>query len=435
MGVLAIWFNDNVLSILKLPCEDMSTVRKSIFCLCFALIIALPCTCFALSRSGNLPDFLDNGSMSYLDGKAWEPVGLPTPDTFSSGTFQNAFEERIAGYWPQRNLTLLSNAAIQRGFIWTSSRLFGTESYPTFYGSDFLYDSEHNSILAKPMRLDEVGKIDETISSLNEFASTVPQCRLFVFIPEEEPFTFLSCESGYWSEHVDYEHIIDYLKNNLGGGFTVIQDQSQDAADFYSTHFRTDHHWNVDGAYRGYRLFLEAAEISDDPILKGDEITLTDPMFGSYARQSLCLTSTPEVFVDYDFGFPDYEVSLSRGAGGNELLYCTADAVAGEVELPEGADSVFYDRYLECFPARGTMSKTTNSELPEGKNLLVIGDSFSRSFDRFPAAHYANTYWFNTRLNNESLYDLINEYDIDDVLLMPSFSSFMGDKFIASIKG
>ena len=81
----------------------------------------------------------------------------------------------------------------------------------------------------------------------------------------------------------------------------------------------------------------------------------------------------------------------------------------------------FMNRYGEYF--HGNISKIVfSSGKGTGRNLLLIGDSYSNLCDRFFAKSFDNVVEIDQRTNKESIDDLITNYGITDVLLLSNTS-------------
>ena len=66
------------------------------------------------------------------------------------------------------------------------------------------------------------------------------------------------------------------------------------------------------------------------------------------------------------------------------------------------------------------MTHSYNPDLPEGKNVLVIKDSFGNCFAPFLTQNYQNVYAVDYRkFYNMPLTQFVEKYEIDDVIFAP----------------
>lgn len=200
--------------------------------------------------------------------------------------------------------------------------------------------------------------------------------------------------------------------------------------------YRTDHHWNMYGALEGYAQIINMI-IEKEPGIEApfeyDVVKINGiKWFGS------CASSTgfnDESYLD-DFymadigGFPAYK--------GNGINIKALFKVYSEGNYPKG--SYYHDYYSSAFP---TQSKYVFPDNDTGRNLLLIGDSYSWSIAHLIARHFDTTICYNNSWNvDDSVkYDykkIIEDNGITDVVillyssrLLFGYDGFDVDNFLA----
>ncbi|MBR5094908.1 MAG: hypothetical protein IK095_07425 [Oscillospiraceae bacterium] len=182
---------------------------------------------------------------------------------------------------------------------------------------------------------------------------------------------------------------------------------------FCQEFFRTDHHWNARGSYRGYREILALLGCEEAPLEPLEERTLPGELCGSKALQA-GLTELTEPFTAYRFAYPPLGVSF----GHEEEFF------AGTCPLEIGYGS-FYggDDGLVVFD-------TGREDRPD---LLIIGDSYDNAVLKLIASHHHRTYAVDLRNYAREqgepfrLDSFAREHHLDAVLILGSQVVFCGD--------
>lgn len=409
-------------------------IRNVAFCLIAIVVLCAAVLYKAADMTDTLPEQLDNGKRSYLEGAPLQPLPEFSFAAFASGDLQDEVEDYLSGCWPARDEALLANAALQRAVIRAANIPWGFEAYHTFYGSSHCYIPAYDAII--PTMSEATDNFKESLISAagqyNEFASSHPQQRIIFYLPDKANITPSSPLASLQASAATWETYSEFFLSNLGESVTAVSAPEESLSDYFATHFRTDHHWNMAGAYEGYRAIAEA--LGEEPLDASDPQESAVPMYGSYARSGMLLPSEPDHIMDYRFNYDFSQFSVhssTDGSGGSELL------AADELLLnPSQCDNeLFEDRYTEYFPNGGFFTKIANSSRNNGKNLLIVGDSYSRPISRLLASHYSNTYLFDPRATEDiTIQTLLNEYQIDDILFIETSEAVRMNSFLNALK-
>ena len=181
--------------------------------------------------------------------------------------------------------------------------------------------------------------------------------------------------------------------------------------------YRTDHHWTTLGAYYAYEAW--ANTVGEKPISK-DDFTInkvSDSFYGTnYSK--VHVNVTPDDMYIFDSG-KKFIVEYNMDGTIKNSLY--------ETSFLDVKDK--YSMYLNGNNAFVEI----NSDLKNGKKLLVIKDSYAHSFTPFVANHYETTYMIDFRYFNLPVSTVIEQYDITDVLILYNANSFVEDKNIYNL--
>ena len=184
--------------------------------------------------------------------------------------------------------------------------------------------------------------------------------------------------------------------------------------------FKTDHHWNQKGSYRGYIDIIEmmrkdhpeilpARSVSQEIILEGTK------SYGSFSRGS-SYADLHDVFTVNDYALPSHTVSPK---------YVFNNVIDNLLKHP--SKSIRKNIYADCFP------KLTTFHYPEnktGRNLLVIGDSYSQGISEVLASNFDNAYFcYFTAYPGMDYNKVIEEKNITDVLVLQFSERIIFDVF------
>jgi hypothetical protein len=177
-------------------------------------------------------------------------------------------------------------------------------------------------------------------------------------------------------------------------------------------YYKTDHHYNFEGAYATYYEIIRNLQQSGvynikPPIEKPgmDIVTLPNPFGGSRNRQVYYMFPAQEQIKIAYLKNPIPYKKYTNGKPDNRLYYLGSNE----------SDMINYGVYMGGDWAE-TVIKTNNSKLP---NLLVFGDSFTNAIEPLLYANFNETRVLDLRhYNKMSLYEYIDKYSPDVVLMV-----------------
>lgn len=191
-------------------------------------------------------------------------------------------------------------------------------------------------------------------------------------------------------------------------------------ADYQSRIFCTDHHWNHEGAYLGYR---EAAQLLgiDAPLTPTAEPILLSQSFSGSKVQLLGSENLfVEPFYAYPFDVPDMTVTINGEPG----------TYGQQAEFFAGTAS-----YLTYATFYGSDFGEVIFDTGSGENLLILGDSFDNAIVQLLASHFGCTHSVDLRHYETAmgqpfhLAQYLEENHIDRVLLIGCNRFFTAEEF------
>lgn len=184
--------------------------------------------------------------------------------------------------------------------------------------------------------------------------------------------------------------------------------------------FLSDHHWNGYGAYTGYRDIIEWMR-EDSPEIAGI-YDIGEPFnfeksrfYGSYARQSK-YTKCWDDFIVYDYDLPRHYSSPSYDF--DEYVEWMD---AGSYHSP--SDNLYGMFYPKIYRVDYSGNET-------GRNLLILGDSFTQGFAQLIASGFDTTiiYYYGNYYGLDYK-KVIEDNSITDVLFFQFSDRIMFDTY------
>lgn len=167
-------------------------------------------------------------------------------------------------------------------------------------------------------------------------------------------------------------------------------------------YYRTDHHWTTLGAYYGYCAWAESMGIRP---LSQEEFrirTVTDSFLGTLHSKINISVPPDEIRIYEPKKEPEYRV-----------YYDLSD---------EAKDTLYEEKHLDTKNKYGFFLDDNHAlieidtNVNNGKELLIVKDSYSNCMVPFLAMHYDKIYVLDLRFYRSGLYDMI-EKDTDVLVL------------------
>ena len=173
-------------------------------------------------------------------------------------------------------------------------------------------------------------------------------------------------------------------------------------------YFRTDHHWTGLGAYYAYTRFAQSAGFEPLAYENYEKGTING-FLGTLAASAndSTLNKNPD-YVEYCKVPVNTEAYLYRKNTPNKAELTTVLAT-----YASGGNS--YSVYLAGDFPRFDIKNLDN---PDGKNILVLKESYGNAFAPYLIPHYANVHVLDLRYFGGSIKDFVSEHEIDEILII-----------------
>lgn len=183
-------------------------------------------------------------------------------------------------------------------------------------------------------------------------------------------------------------------------------------------YFATDHHWTMLGAFRFYETLMsyfgvEALDIADfqrEIVSENFYGTLDAKTGGDYARAD----QIERWDVMGDSTPPLFEVSIPDSQHEGTSFY-----------FPHRLEEK--DQYTYYLDGNHAVTILRNLNLPQGRRLLLIKDSFAHALAPFLVNHFSEVHMLDLRYYNKEVDDYLVDHKIDEVLVLYSTRQFATD--------
>ncbi len=209
---------------------------------------------------------------------------------------------------------------------------------------------------------------------------------------DPEQFT-IEYVNSYFNDRVIPINIYDSLKEN---------------SDEY-LYFKTDHHWTALGAYYGYTGFIKALGENREPLSVYDILEFEDYLGSRYPlNEDLAQNpDTVQVFKHKNINEFEYYIHKDNEYLKSDLLNMSYKDKDNKYGVFLGGDT--------------PLSKIITSNENQ-KKILVVKDSYGNAFIPFLSPHYEEIYIVDPRYIDQSVYQLIEENNIEEVLFINTIS-------------
>ena len=289
---------------------------------------------------------------------------------------------------------------------------------------------EINEVFTSDDRMIQVFKEynEETVSASLEaidiFAAKFPDVPMyFMLAPTSQEIysSLMPSYGGYLSEKALIEGCYGKTEN-----LTPI-----DCLSFLSGHrdeyiyYRTDHHWTSLGAYYAYAAAARQLGYNAYGLNAFNIETASSSFRGTLFSKTLDSTVTPDSIDYYHLASNEPTVKMTVFDGREQTEY----------------DSLYVRDYLavkdkySSFTGSNSPLITIETDVDNGKSLLLIKDSYAHSLVPFLSKHYSKITMVDMRYINVGLdYFSINVNDYSQVLISYNVISFAGDQNLPKLR-
>lgn len=330
-------------------------------------------------------------------------------ETLFEGSYTSEYEAYITDQFVMRDqwiaLKVYAEMAIQKKAI-----------NGVYFGEDGYLIQEH---LATDV---DQALVDLNLNRLDQFVNTYKdKLNVQVLIAPTASYVLSDKVPKYANEY-DQAALLAQMGSMIGENHLIsVADTLKEHAK-EAIYYRTDHHWTSLGAYYAYVQW--AHEMGITPYTKEEfEVEEVTKDFLGTTYSKVNIPTKPDSIHLYTLKEPrEYLVTLNMDKN------TTLDGLYDWDKLKEK------DKY-PVFLGGNNAYVDIESNVKNGKTLLVVKDSYAHTFVPFLANHYERIIMIDYRYYNGSTQSVIEEQGVTDVLFMYNTMNFVTDKnFIKVLK-
>lgn len=404
------------------------------------MLISVPIYWFSSSGSGKEISLIENRELAEFPAVSFNQVNKSLEEllqgnlslainTLISGDFKDGFrsalERASADQFPFRLPLASLTRLVERTQIKLAYGLFDDPAFPASLGVNYLLLWDEQVYIQPPAVWDEQRKeyIDNRIENYKDLIEQFPESYFYIFYLERMAFAPYNPMIPYFPQ-ADAGQSFVYFLENKPPELQVSSLQLRNLSEHKEKFFRTDHHWNIRGAWEAYEIIYnmlgkDIPELGPKLELSGFSKIEGVQFCGSYARRTL-YPCQPDIFEYAQVDLKQYSTFVD----GEETNYGNK----GEYFKGNFSRDPYTGHYAEFF---GFVAPQVEYHFdnPNARNLLIIGGSYTQAMQEFVASHFNKTYVVDLReYENFSLGYFIDTYGIDDVLII-------GDVIVYSREG
>ena len=321
-------------------------------------------------------------------------------ETLFSGKFGEDFEKYLSDHTAFRNFWVGLNAYYNLGI--------GNN------GVSGIYHCADGYLVNDPTEDD---RLLTNLQTIEDFAAASGLDTIVVIAPS----TGYICSDILPKVHRQYKddaYFEQFEKTFKTARFTDVREAFSDAyMAGEQIYYKTDHHWTSAGAYTAYCALSE--QLGYTPKSKDSfKISSYEGFYGTtYSSSGFWLTA-PDTIEVWDDPADDGKVSVTITEGTESESY---DDLFFYNHLEED------DKYPVFLDGNHALTHIVNKAADSKEKLMVIKDSFAHSLTPFLSAHYSEIVMVDMRYYKQSVSELIESENIDQLLFVYSVDNLATD--------
>lgn len=404
----------------------MNKVRNVIFSLIIsAILFSIPVYFLAIK---------DRPKYSALEYRQYATFLTPSVDRILKGAFQSRFETALSDQFPGRNCLVSANFAFNRQVAGAAYALTGDKAVPLTgkSGSPMLYRADGTDLLLPQPQMYSKAYDSEIIKQAAAFKDIMRKnsdVNFNIYLIENINSSAVHPASPYYPESA-HGQFADVFTDNTPSGLNVRLFRLKSFDEYKRYYFKTDHHWNGDGAWKVYNdvydmLAQKWPDIGERLVNRGFRTYGMVKFRGTYSREA-AYQNVYDIIKEPTADLPEYTVFIN----GTQR---PRSEKAGYFNGNFNRDT-FYNHYAAIFGLDYGLAEYKMQNAAK-RNLLIIGPSYKQTMEVLIASHYANTYAVDLRYYERDMkkaFDLtgfITENKINDVLFIIEPQSFISKEW------
>ena len=371
-----------------------------------------------------LPASFNNGTYSHLEGAKLQTHPKLTLANITKGTFQSQTEKWLTTKVPKRDSVMLFNAKMQRGVIKIANLTCEFETIPTFFGAKNSFTEKHNVLQSTSVqKTKEIAtNYQSAARAINNFASKHPDLNMTLAIPDRISYSENNPTFSLTSNPIDTTFKNENFIGMLSTDIKYVNIFSSSTEEHLDDFFKTDHHWNIKGGAKAFNKVATEGSLCVNTLKVDNFIYWDQPIFyGSFSRTGLMTIEGGDNLIDYQADLEGVKIYINGKEAEQE------DVVHMKLYTNKSFNKhLFTNRHPEYFHNRFAKLEFM-SENHNGKQLLIVGDSYSNSIQRFFAKSYEKVVCLDHEYTSKaqlSLSRIMEENNFTDVLFLMNDEAF-----------
>ncbi|CAM4187677.1 hypothetical protein BAMA_24360 [Bacillus manliponensis] len=367
---------------------------------------------------------------------------LQTDRTFSP------FENRSLAQKPEITKETIADGTFFKEFeTYTNDQLFGRDMFIKNYtlaqmnmNKSIVNDiilTEDQWLLKNPAWETKYDEIDQSLLEMEKLAKFAEEkdIELYFASPPSKSnilsFKLPPFITSYGKENAQY--FSERLPENVTQMFVTKEfEKTYTKQEREELMFRTDHHWNMDGAFKSYQYFMNTIN-KHSSIYNGKEIEEEDftrtcasdkKLIGSFNNQLYQLVDPSDEKLCYytpKGGFPFTKVTATNVSG---TTYHKLDDIYGFDK--QKSEVTYAGYYTGDYPEIVFENDNADNDI----HALILKDSFTNAITPHLALPFKQTSLLDMRHYYEkSVYQYIKDHDINMVIVMYNDSNLSGEAY------
>jgi hypothetical protein len=315
-------------------------------------------------------------------------------DAITDGTFMSSVQNYIGDHFPLRKTFISLNTEVQLAM---GKRDIGSNYGKTpAEGGVYVGSQGHLYEVLLPNKTDT---FKNNITAITNFGKNAELPLVIMPVPSgsQEQAENLPAFAPNHDQHEE----LQALQSAAKAGTTVVNlfdTLSANKGDYY---FKTDHHWNIYGAFEGYQALTTA--IGVQPLTKSDFTfkTVSNSFYGTLYSKAIMFYPQADDFI--------LPTCSRRSDITQQTGKQTRKGIYWEQYLTQK------DKYATFLGGNHSVDVVRNTAVKDDKKLLIIKDSYANSLVPFLAQNFSEIHIVDLRYYNQDIYQYIKENQITNL--------------------